>query len=70
MKKLLAVLVFTLAAVAFTPESAIAQTATCTNNYTKCMNDSWMTDGWLQMMADVECFADYVACVRRKILTV
>lgn len=67
MKKTLAVLTLAVAAVALAPRPVTAQEATCTDNYTKCMNDSWMTSGWLETMADIECFGDYVACVGKKI---
>lgn len=70
MRKLMAVLALAVAVVPFAPRPALAQQASCTNDYTQCMNDSWMTSGWLQVMADVECFNGYITCIRKNILSV
>lgn len=67
MKTILAVLTFAAATVAFAPRPTAAQEANCTNNYTKCMNDSWESSGLIQVMADIECFGDYVTCIRKKV---
>lgn len=67
MKTLLAVLTFAMTTVALAPRSVTAQEAGCTNNYTKCMNDSWESTGLIQVMADIECFGDYVTCIRKKV---
>lgn len=42
--------------------------ADCTRQYTKCLNDTWDLKGALQVMADVECFAEYTGCVRKTII--
>lgn len=68
MRKLVAVLTVVAAAVAFAPRPAAAQEAECTDNYVKCLNDSYHLKGLLQVMADVECFADYVGCVAADIV--
>jgi hypothetical protein len=47
------------------PEKAHA--ASCTDRYMSCLNDSWHTSGFARMLADVECAAEYVGCVRRKV---
>lgn len=52
-------------ALAFAPQPVAA--AECTEEYHKCLNDSWYYDGISQTMADVECFAGYVGCVRTRL---
>jgi hypothetical protein len=42
--------------------------ASCTTQYEKCLNDSWDTEGVTQLMADVECAAEYAGCVGSKII--
>ncbi len=44
-----------------------ARAAICVDGYNKCLNDTWDTSGWQRLLADVECFAEYVGCVRRKV---
>lgn len=39
--------------------------ASCLGGYYECLNDSWDTSGFERIMADVECFAGYVGCIRR-----
>lgn len=68
MNKLIAVLTLALATAVMAPRPVAAQHADCTDNYVRCLNDSWELSGWLQTMADVECFADYVGCVRGSIM--
>lgn len=53
-------------ALAFGPQPVAA--ANCTENYNKCLNDSWYYEGVTQTLADIECFAEYAGCVRRKLL--
>lgn len=43
-----------------------AEAASCTRGYEMCLNDTWDTRGFARALADVECFAEYVGCVRRK----
>lgn len=62
MRKLIAVFTLALASVAFAPRPAAAQEADCTYDYVQCLNDSYELKGALQTMADIECFADYLAC--------
>lgn len=68
MRKLVAVLTVVTAAVALAPRPVAAQEAECTDNYVKCLNDTYNLKGLLQVMADVECFADYVGCVAADIV--
>ena len=68
MKKLIAVLTMAVATVAFGPRTAAAQEADCTDNYVKCLNDSYELEGALRLLADVECFADYVGCVAAEVI--
>ena len=68
MRKLIAVLTMVAATMALAPRPATAQEADCTNNYVKCLNDSYELKGFLRLMADVECFADYVGCVAGEII--
>ncbi len=41
--------------------------SSCTTQYEKCLNDSWDTKGATQLMADVDCGAEYVGCVGSKL---
>ncbi|HEX7119537.1 MAG TPA: hypothetical protein VF212_12155 [Longimicrobiales bacterium] len=41
--------------------------ASCTTSYMWCLNDSYDTRGMLRFLADVECLAEYIGCVRRKL---
>jgi len=41
--------------------------APCTEAFEKCLNDTWDTKGLLRLFADIECTADYIGCVRRKL---
>ncbi len=40
----------------------------CARGYAQCLNDNWDLTGMLQVLSDVECGAEYVGCVRRKVL--
>ena len=53
-------------ALAFAPRPVAA--AVCTDDYHKCLNDTWYYTGVSQTMANVECFASYAGCVRDKFL--
>jgi hypothetical protein len=57
-------LMFTLAVgvVAYAPAPTAAQD--CTEGYEKCLNDTWDTSGTTRLLADIECFAAYIGCVR------
>lgn len=69
MRKLIAVLALAVATVAFAPRPAVAQGGSCSYAYSQCLNDTWMLSGWSQTMADVECFAEYTACLRRLLVS-
>lgn len=45
-----------------------AQAAECTDRYSECLNDSYDKKGFFLVMADIECFGEYVGCVGRKII--
>lgn len=64
MTKVLAGLAIAASAVAFAPQPVAA--ASCTQQYTKCLNDTWFYTGELQRMADLECSAEYAGCVAKK----
>jgi len=68
MKKLIAVFTLAVATVALAPRPVAAQHADCSWGYTQCLNDSWELKGILQSMADIECFTDYLGCIRKGIL--
>lgn len=46
---------------------AEARASRCVDEYTQCLNDTWDTSGFLRVLADVGCFAEYVGCVRRSL---
>ena len=66
MIKLMLVLAMAAGAVTLVPQPVAA--ADCTTQYEQCLNDSWDTKGAVQVMADVECFAEYTGCIRRKLV--
>ena len=68
MKQLIAVLTLAVATVALAPRPVAAVGSDCTAGYVACLNDTYNLDGWLQKMADLECFAEYSGCVARKIM--
>jgi hypothetical protein len=68
MKKLIAVLTLAMATAVMAPRPVAAEDGSCTDNYVKCLNDTWYLTGWLQTMADIECFAEYTGCVKRSIM--
>ncbi len=37
----------------------------CVKGYESCLNDTYDTSGLTRVLADIECFAGYVGCVRR-----
>jgi len=45
-----------------------ASASSCTAAYDKCLNDSWDTSGIRRIMADIDCFAEYIGCVKAKII--
>jgi hypothetical protein len=59
--------VFMLAALAATTPAA-ADAATCVDVYYKCLNDTWDTSGITRYLADLECAARYVGCVRKAVV--
>ena len=61
MKKKLMVLALAATAASLTPAAVAAQA--CTDGYVKCLNDTHELKGFLQTMADVECFSGYLRCV-------
>jgi len=52
-------------ATVFAPQPVAA--SECVRGYEACLNDTWDTSGWTRVLADVECFASYVGCVRREL---
>ena len=64
MIKLTMVLALAASALAFVPQPVAA--AECTQNYVKCLNDTWYYDGVLQDMADMECSTSYAGCIAKK----
>lgn len=65
MTKLMIMLAMAASAVTFVPQPVAA--ADCTDQYVKCLNDTHDLTGWVQVMADVECFAEYTGCVASKV---
>jgi hypothetical protein len=62
MTKLIAMLGIVAMASMFAPQPATAEE--CTRAYEKCLNDTYDTEGWTRVLADFECFAAYIGCVR------
>lgn len=62
MTKTTLMLVLAALAVPLTAASLAAQE--CTEGYVTCLNDTWYLTGLLQTMADIECFADYLTCLK------
>lgn len=65
MTKLVLTLVLAAGAIPFIPQPVAAE-ASCTDQYVKCLNDTWYYEGTLQHMADMECSMEYAGCVARK----
>jgi hypothetical protein len=66
MKRIIIGMAFVLGVVAFAPQPVAAED--CARGYASCLNDSWDLSGLLQVLADIECGADYVGCIRSKVL--
>ncbi len=66
MTKLMMIAVMAGSALTLAPRPAAA--SDCTRQYTKCLNDTWDLSGMLQVMADVECFAEYTGCIRKNVI--
>lgn len=66
MKRIILGLAFVLGLVAFAPQPAAAED--CALSYARCLSDTWYLTGLLRMLADIECGADYVGCIRGKVL--
>lgn len=62
MTKLMLVLAIAGSAMTLAPQPVAA--SGCTDDYVKCLNDTHALQVVLRTMADVECFADYIGCVR------
>lgn len=65
MTKLIIILAAAVGTVAIGASPASA--ASCTEQYQKCLNDSWDTEGATRLLADVECAAEYTGCVANKL---
>lgn len=65
MMKTMLIAVIAIGTVVFAPQPASAQS--CVRAYEQCLNDTWDTSGLTRIMADFECFAAYVGCVRRSL---
>lgn len=63
MTKLILIASIAAGTVVFAPQPVAAQS--CTEGYEQCLNDTHDTEGLVQLLADVECFAAYVGCVRK-----
>lgn len=61
MRKTMMMLTLAATAASFTPAAVAAQE--CTDGYVTCLNDTHELTGFLQTMADVECFSGYLRCV-------
>ncbi|HSH44906.1 MAG TPA: hypothetical protein VK966_03565 [Longimicrobiales bacterium] len=61
MRKIMLVLTAVALATPFSAQPAAAQK--CTNGYADCLNETYDTEGGLRVLADVECFVDYMKCV-------
>lgn len=46
---------------------AVASAKTCVDVYEQCLNDTSNTSGITRILADLECAARYVGCVRQAI---
>jgi len=46
----------------------VASAQECVDEYQRCLNDTHDTRGVIRVMADVECFAKYVGCIRRQVM--
>lgn len=53
-----------LIAVGATLPSQAAANTSCTDNYSRCLNDSYDTSGFGRMMADLECGARWARCIK------
>lgn len=60
-------LALVLGGVTVVPEPAQARGAECTRAFERCLNDTWDTKGITRLLADIECTAEYLGCVRNKI---
>jgi hypothetical protein len=61
MSKVILTLSLAMAAAVFVPQPVAAED--CTRQYMRCLNDTWDTSGWLRVLADLECGAQYAGCV-------
>ena len=65
MTKLILILSAAAGLAVLTPDAAAAS---CAGDYVRCLNDSYDYPEPFQTMADVECAAKYVGCLRRAVL--
>jgi hypothetical protein len=65
MTKLILMFTLALGVVAYAPAPVAAQE--CTAGYQKCLNDTWDTSGATRLLADIECFAGYIGCIRNTV---
>lgn len=66
MSKLILMLTVVAGAAVVAPSPVAA--SECTREYITCLNDTYDLDGWLQTLADIECFAGYTGCVARAVI--
>jgi hypothetical protein len=66
MSKLILMLTVIAGAALVAPSPVAAED--CTREYMQCLNDTYDLDGWLQTLADIECFAIYTGCVARAVI--
>lgn len=62
MIKLILIASIAVGTVVFAPQQATAQE--CVEGYERCLNDTHDTSGLTRILADIECFAAYIGCVR------
>jgi hypothetical protein len=67
MTKLILTLILLAGSAALVPQPVAA--AECTRQYSKCLNDSYDTSGWLRVLADLECGAQYAGCIAALMVT-
>jgi hypothetical protein len=63
MTKLVLIATIAVGTVVFAPQPTAAQA--CTEAYEKCLNDTYDKTGVARILADMECMAGYIGCIRQ-----